>query len=421
MPYSEPEIAVLKKYRIMTPEGAIRNVNLLQPDRAGAEPPGPGPLISPDVIDRLLAADTTPDRRWLDWIFFQAGGGQAAVAMTSEAIVKIRERFIDERVNGWTHPDTGRHLPAVPREQAEQRWVRAEPRFREVLAVGDQDAVKKLRTFGYFRDWPGNANKYASTVEAITNYLRLYPRLQEMNAELDREGLPKMSETPEAISTWEDMAKIATKVERYFAARKARTDIRIADNKPIYSDDNLTVMAPLTYGAAVRFGHEMWPWANRANFERVLSGEPGGWQDRDEWKEHTKNDNVIVYMHFSAPVPAQVIRRGGGWQLFDLVDLALKLNKAVAQNNPDEWVVYDQENRNILTVAQIKQMILAEPTRVDTEDEMRMPKMRGGNVYATAAEAQAVVKSLDQAVHAVQQWIANFNVKKIRTDVMKLD
>jgi hypothetical protein len=116
-----------------------------------------------------------------------------------------------------------------------------------------------------------------------------------------------------------------------------------------------------------------------------------------------------------------VIRRGGGWQLFDLVDLALKLNKAVAQNNPDEWVVYDQENRNILTVAQIKQMILAEPTRVDTEDEMRMPKMRGGNVYATAAEAQAVVKSLDQAVHAVQQWIANFNVKKIRTDVMKLD
>ena len=281
--------------------------------------------------------------------------------------------------------------------------------------------MKKLRTFGYFRDWPGNANKYASTVEAITNYLRLYPRLQEMNAELDREGLPKMSETPEAISTWEDMAKIATKVERYFAARKARTDIRIADNKPIYSDDNLTVMAPLTYGAAVRFGHEMWPWANRANFERVLSGEPGGWQDRDEWKEHTKNDNVIVYMHFSAPVPAQVIRRGGGWQLFDLVDLALRLNKAVAQNNPDEWVVYDQENRNILTVAQIKQMILAEPTRVDTEDEMRMPKMRGGNVYATAAEAQAVVKSLDQAVHAVQQWIANFNVKKIRTDVMKLD
>ena len=42
-------------------------------------------------------------------------------------------------------------------------------------------------------------------------------------------------------------------------------------------------------------------------------------------------------------------------------------------------------------------------------------------IEPTAAEAQAVVKSLDQAVHAVQQWIANFNVKKIRTDVMKLD
>lgn len=45
----------------------------------------------------------------------------------------IKERFVRERVEGFTAP-TGQTYPPVPPEEAEQRWTRAEPRFREVIS-----------------------------------------------------------------------------------------------------------------------------------------------------------------------------------------------------------------------------------------------------------------------------------------------
>ena len=104
MPLSEPEIAILKKYRIMKPDGSINNVPLTQPLTAGGPPPGPGPLMAPDAYNRLLRADTTEDKRWLDWIFFQAGGGEKAKTATADALKQIRERFIDELKAGRAHP-----------------------------------------------------------------------------------------------------------------------------------------------------------------------------------------------------------------------------------------------------------------------------------------------------------------------------
>jgi hypothetical protein len=418
MPYSEPEIAVLKKYRIMNPDGSLRTVDLRQPSQAGGQPPGPGPLVSPDAINRLLKADTTPNKRWLDWIFFQAGGGSAAKDATADALRQIRDRFIDERSNGWTHPQTGQYQPPVPREQAEARWVAAEPRFREVLAVCDQDAVKRLRTFGYFRDWPGNANKYSHVVDAITKYLKLYKKLLQMNKEMSREGGEQLPDKPEDIATYERMAEIAKKVERYFASKKARTDIR---QETIYDDDIITANAPLTYAAAVRFGYDLWPFSSRQGFERVLSGEAGDWRNRDEWKAAVQQrGTVIVFLTFKYPVPAWVTRREGNWELKSLEDMAIQLTKEMARGNTDDWTILDQENRSTLTVAQVKAMILAEPTRVDPQDE-ETPITRGGNVYADEAEAQRVAESLDRAVKAVKKWYAKFDPAKVKADVFTLD
>jgi len=88
--------------------------------------------------------------------------------------------------------------------------------------------------------------------------------------------------------------------------------------------------------------------------------------------------------------------------------------------NPDEWSVYDQENRNTLNIGQVKAMIMAEPTRVDPTDE-ESPLTRGRNVYKDETEAQAVVASLDRALRAVQKWIAKFDPKNIKKDALTLD
>lgn len=417
MAYSEPEIAVLKDYRIMEPDGSLRVCNLTQPLTAGGTPQGWGPLMSPTVINRLLAADTTPDKRWLDWIFLQAGGGTKAKEASLDALKHVRDRFIDERTNGWTHPATGEYLPPVPREQAEKRWEIAEPRFREVMSVCDQDAVKRLRAFGYYRDWPGNGDIYAKVVDAITSYLRFYPKLLVMNKELAREGGEPLPETPKEIPTVERMVEIAKKVERYFASKKARTDIRAVT---IYDDDIITATAPLTYAAAVRFGYDMWPWANRKGFEAVLGGESSSWNFRDEWKQRTGKGSVLVYLTLKGPVPAWIVRREGNWELKDLTDLAIELDKDVARHNVSDWVVFDQENRNTLTVAQVRQMILAEPTRIDPTDD-ESPITRGANAYKSADEAERVVNSLDRALAAVKKWYATFDLKQIKSDALTLD
>jgi len=418
MAYSEPEISVLKKYRIMNADGTWRNVNLLQPLQAGGNPPGLGPLLAPDAVNRLLKADTTPDKKWLDWIFFQAGGGQKAKEATADALRQIRDRFVDERINGWTHPETNKYQTPVPREQAEARWAAAEPKFREVLSVCDQDGKKRLRTFGYYRDWPGEGNDYANVVTAMTSFLKFFPKLQQMNKEVAREGGEPLPETPEGIPTWQIMGDIAKKVERYFASKKARTDIRA---ETIYDDDTLTALAPLTYAAAVKFGYDQWPWASRKSFEQVLSGEKGDWRFRDEWKGLTEKGSLIVYLTFKVPVPAWVARRDGQWEYKDLTDLALQLDKEKARANSDDWVMYDQENRSSLSVAQVKAMILAEPGRaVEREDEDPL-KMRGPNKYKDAGEAQQVVASFDQAIKAIKKWIVKFNYKNIKSDVLTLD
>ena len=62
MPYSEIEIAILKKYRIMEPDGKPRIVDLRQPTNAGGAAPGPRPLLAPDVLVIALAARRNPPR-----------------------------------------------------------------------------------------------------------------------------------------------------------------------------------------------------------------------------------------------------------------------------------------------------------------------------------------------------------------------
>ena len=94
MPYSDKEKAVLQKYRILNADGSPRTCNITEPLHAGGKPEGPGPIMAQNVINRLLKADTTKDRRWLDWIFYQAGGGDLAKEASEEALQRLKDMFL---------------------------------------------------------------------------------------------------------------------------------------------------------------------------------------------------------------------------------------------------------------------------------------------------------------------------------------
>jgi hypothetical protein len=45
---------------------------------------------------------------------------------------QIHERFVSERVQGFSNAQ-GQQFPPVPREEAEQRWLKVQPRFLDVI------------------------------------------------------------------------------------------------------------------------------------------------------------------------------------------------------------------------------------------------------------------------------------------------
>ena len=435
--YSPQEMAILKKYRIVLSAGDTvkrgGNVRVLAADELRTcalkqpvgRPLGEGPLLNPDAIDKLLSADTTPDKKWLDWIFFQAGGGEKSQQMREAALQQIKDRFIDERVNGFQHPDTHEYVPQVSRQDAETRWADAEAKFKDILKVCDQDSVTKLNTFGFFRQWPGNNRIYENVVAALTRYLKFYKKVLQMNKEVAREGGAPSATEPEEIKTWEEMNKISNRVERYFASKIARDDIRLSGHPTrkdnlIYDDDYVTVLVPLTWAAAVRYGYPGWAWANRETFDDVLSND--GNDFRNEWKKSTSRGGVYVYITFNSPVPIWVSRAGNTFRQYELTNLALELNNDALKKLGNVYAlrVWDEENRNSLTIGDVKQMIRAEPTRKDPQDE-EIPVTRGRNVYSTAEEAEEVVRHLDAALAAVVEWAKSFDAATIKQDAMKLD
>lgn len=58
-----------------------------------------------------------------------------------DIIHNIHDRFIDERINGYTDPRSGKYIPPVDQKQALQRWVAFKPRMQKALLTG----LSKLR------------------------------------------------------------------------------------------------------------------------------------------------------------------------------------------------------------------------------------------------------------------------------------
>jgi hypothetical protein len=64
----------------------------------------------------------------------------------ARAMIAIKNRFIKERTEGFTHRLSGQTFAPVSREEAEARWEKAAPKFEEVAKQFDPEVAPRLGT-----------------------------------------------------------------------------------------------------------------------------------------------------------------------------------------------------------------------------------------------------------------------------------
>ncbi len=406
MNYTPKEAEVLLKYRLIDAEQKLIQVNL---ERPVEKPPGAGPKMEGEAVQRLLNADSTPERLWLDWIFFQAGGGQRAKEASARAMEQMEDRFICERVNGFDDPVNNKHYAPVPRSEAVSRWEAVKAEWLALMESADQDIVDHLGVFGYHRAWPGKDSIYERVAKVVQKFSQLREKATQMNKELQEQAVEKVvSFKPEDYADIDALEKTNRSIERYFASKKARNDIQV---EHIYEDDEVRVLAPLTYAASVRYGYDGWPFSNRATFEDVLSSDQSF---RDAWRNVTQR-SVLVFISWKIPMPSWVHRKDNNFIRCELTNLALELNRTSKEGS--EPVIHDEESTAPMQQEQLFKMLREEPTRSADPAEEEMPVKRGPNAYTSAAEAERRVNKFDAVVRKVHEWIGRFDASRIKTEV----
>ncbi len=411
-------VKLLKDYRILSPDGrGITQEFLGTALGPKGKPLGAGPILDETVLARIIDADRTPDKQWVPWMLHMAGGGNEARQRSVDAAKQIKERFINDRVQGYTRKKIYYPPMLLPDGQpdlagAEAKWQAEKGRFNSIIAIADQDMVEKFSVFGWHRHWPGPDRIYEKIVNAVTRFFKLRKKLISMNKYLQREGQTErlVPEDSKAYNQNEPRQAVIAleanldRVERFFASRNVRRDKR-ADT--IYQDENLRVIVPVTYAGAVEQGWNEWAWSNREQFEKGLEGTLSSYEDA--WRK-TGQDKIYVHLRFSSPMPGWVTaserpEAGRPFKRYYLTNLALELSAEDLKDfDPETVKLYDEENKSNLTVADIRKMILADVARPHDPETEEYPIYRGGGVYNKPEEAQAVLDSLEKGLAAIKAW-----------------
>jgi hypothetical protein len=424
-----PEVqAIFKKYRIISEQDreiggkSVRTMEYTTAYLQRARDTegrilGKGHLMNLDVVEKLVKTDTSPRYQWLDWMLFQVGGGQEALRRSEQAGDQVHQRFIEERVRGYRDMSGRWHEP-ISQEQAEQKWQLTHSRFNTVLNVSDQDIVEKLRVFGFYRHWPGGPNKlYENCIKAVSSFLALLPKTCEMNDFMAKQGMRDklIKIDSKDYATVEMLQSAVSKIERFFAALAARKDIQV---EKIYEDDFLSVICPLTYAAAVRYGWDGWQFSNRNAFENNLEKSNSSWQD--SWRDMTGTQGkFVVYIQFHLPMPSWVSYEKDKFTRYTLQNLAIPIEKkSVKKLDLSNSVVFDEENRPNQGLESVRSQIVHEPTRDDDPANEEYPVLRGPRVFQTKESAQQVVDHLNTAISRIEEWAASFDCKRVVSDYM---
>ena len=406
MPFTSRQIEVLTKYKILKPDGSRATCKLVS--EKGPGPLGDGPLVEDEVIETLLGADTTENGEWLDWIFFQAGGGAPAEEKRLTALEEIKKMYYAERLEGFEHPVTHAWVPPRPKDEVDVRWARAEPTFLNMLFVLDQDSVIKTQGgFGFYRAMPGRDRIYQKVAGAVTHYLALAHRAA---------GSDVGAATPEGMETWQELDAHSKAVIRHYAAQDVRHAGVEKHNNLVYSDEVLDIMVPLTFPTSVKYGYPKWSFSSPDVYKEVRAGR----KQYFDWKATVETNRFYAFITFHVPVPGWMRGREEFW----FTNLALELPRDLSTGmaavaSPDEWMVWDEENQFTRTIADVKKAILDEPARPLPPPNTE-PITLGAKMVKTPEEAQHIVQHLDAGLAALVEWAKDFDFQQMSPDLSRM-
>ena len=329
------------------------------------------PKVRVDTLRRLLALDPTPDHRWTRWIFHQAGGGRAAMELSENAYQLMLTNFTVRQ-----------RTKKLPEDRFKASLERVKPEFRRIAFSCDEDLLEKYKNcFGWARSFPGYANRYENVEKAMKAATAVFKRLKQANKALEAHNETPVSTEPSDYADIEALNAMVLRVTRAEAALYTRSDVRIGKwatagetdpawkkRNTVYADDNLSLVVPLTYAAAVEYGYGRWDVSNRDHFERTITGpDPGG--PSNVWRAATQPGGqaaaAIGILTFDVPVPAWAYVKDKQYAIRTLSRLQLRLSTQVGQTNVDDIAITDEdaETTGSLSPQDIRDLIYSEVGR----------------------------------------------------------
>jgi hypothetical protein len=389
--------------------------------------------MSLETAKRLVALDTTSNHAWTDWIFFQAGGGTAAKNRAPETIKRLKHGlFLNKRKElldaARAKGPITRAVEAQIEARLEAMWQAQEAKVNELANNAEEDMQVKLSLktdgggpiFGYAYAYPGFKDQYKKVDEAIRAFFSVYNKAVEMNAEIADSGrkLEPGEEvgqvvplTPDEMDDVNEMNDVTLTVKQYFQSRFARSDVRLATHKDkttVYDDDNVTLLVPLTYSAAVKYGNDKWPWADRQRFSADVK------QARSTtWNNITQN-GLVGYMTVHVPLASTLQGSRASMR-------RTRFNHFALVTARDSLTVYDESGAHYDYDDFITKLhALTQPEEPPQPTEPDHP-MRPSTRRRPPEEVTSVIASIEAAVDEFHQFVATFDNRQVVRDISKVD
>ena len=443
---------VVKKYRL----AELTRVE----SEEGGKKLGEGSIMDDATFQRFMDGDPSGNLKYLDWMIFQAGGGQDAMEKSLQLWQGESESdpnslrnqclmdFVDEQLKGYKD-EAGRYHPPVTRDQAARAWKDIEERSRFEFIMGDQDVAME-EGFGFFRRWPGKNKLYEKIVNSIKLWHMAQPKLLAQNQRHARfmrlQHLPEFSWTkdeaafmnscrtggpvapavvldiysgwkPKEFSQAGATYKTLRDLTRTLADVRKLQILRDVRFEKIYEDDRVLVVCPLTIGASIKFGLGKWCVCNRTEFDRSFetNGAEGNWQ------RYCKQ-GPLVFMNWKVPMPAHLHK------------IALHIHEPKLRTLNGTWGDInwiDCRNESVAThYSDAMDRIMAEgiggavkaahtPGNWSSNSDETFYQWGGrkpGRAWFDRAGSQVIEKSMFALLNAVSKWAPTFRPERIVLD-----